>query len=112
MPAIAEKGGLDRLRDRGLIANVDYEELKEDVRECTSMLPIILTLDSIANELCDLLEERDRREGKSDNPPEIEEQFWTCPKCGSVMYDITGSGTQRVWRCGSCLHEEKKAEEG
>lgn len=63
---VAEKGGLERLVDRGVLD-------PQTRRGLANIFNIGETLDVIAGELCNLLEERDRRKGKSDNPPEIPE---------------------------------------
>jgi len=77
MPATAEKGGLERLVERGVISEVCCQVLEEEVITGSSLGPIVAALDSIANELCNLLEERDRREGIADNPPEIPDVEYT-----------------------------------
>ena len=74
MLAIAEKGGLERLVDRGVINELSCQDLTYDVINGSDVSPIIEVLDGMADKLCDLLEDRDRREGKSDNPPEIPEE--------------------------------------
>jgi len=68
MPAIAEKGGLERLIERGLICKAHCDP-------CRIFYSDNKILNVIANELCNLLEERDRREGIVDNPPEIIPEF-------------------------------------
>jgi len=77
MTATQEKGGLERLVERGAISEVCCQDLRgEEIRGgYFELLPVIEVLDGMANELCDLLERRDRREGVDDNPPEIPAQI-------------------------------------
>lgn len=77
--------GLERLLSKGLIKKQMCEHLVEELTvtrealskpivvsgETLTVFHILEVLEAISGELCELIDDRNRREGVADNPPEI-----------------------------------------